>query len=200
MSSTPDTVNITSDNVAPVSNAGPDQLGKQPASVIALDGLGSSDANGDPLTYSWSLTKPVGSAATLVNPTTASPTFTVDREGNYVAQLIVNDGTVNSSPDSVIVTVTNVAPIANAGPDQSGQTVAALIHLSGSASTDGNGDLLTYSWTLITRPPGSVATLANPTTVSPAFTADLSGSYTVELVVSDGQVSSSPDTVTIIVN
>jgi hypothetical protein len=32
-----------------------------------------------------------------------SPTFTVDRDGTYTAQLIVNDGTVSSAPDTVII-------------------------------------------------------------------------------------------------
>ena len=69
MSSAPDSVIITTNNVAPVADAGPDQGGKAPGSPITLNGSGSSDANGDPLTYSWSLTTPPGSAAVLVGAT-----------------------------------------------------------------------------------------------------------------------------------
>ena len=59
-----------------------------------MNGSASSDPNGNPLTYSWTfLSKPAGSAAVLKNPTSVTPTFTVDREGDYVVQLIVNDGT-----------------------------------------------------------------------------------------------------------
>jgi hypothetical protein len=112
----------------------------------------------------------------------------------------VNDGTVNSSPDSVIITTSNVAPIADAGPDQGGKAPGSLITLNGSGSADANGDPLTYSWTLVTKPIGSAAVLVNPTTVSPTFTADLVGSYTAELIVSDGKVSSASDSVTITVN
>ena len=119
-----------------------------------------------------------------------SPTFTVDRAGNYVAQLIVNDGTVSSTPDSVVIATINVAPVANAGPDQPGVVPLSLVTLNGSGSSDANGDPLTYSWTFVSKPAGSTATLADSSTVSPTFTADLAGSYTVELVVNDGTVSS----------
>ena len=63
-----------------------------------LNGSGSTDVDGDALTYSWTLTgKPVGSNATLSGPTTASPAFVADKFGIYTAQLIVNDGTVDGT-------------------------------------------------------------------------------------------------------
>jgi hypothetical protein len=102
--SAPNSVIISTVNVAPVARAGPDQGGVGPGAII-LDGSASSDANGDPLTYSWSLIdKPPGSAAVLTGANTVSPTFTVDLAGDYVAQLIVHDGTVSSAPDSVLIT------------------------------------------------------------------------------------------------
>ena len=83
-------------------HAGPDQSGKALGSLVTLDGSASFDANGDPLTYSWSLTtKPAGSAAVLANPASVSPTFTTDLAGTYVVQLIVNDGTLSSAPNTV---------------------------------------------------------------------------------------------------
>jgi hypothetical protein len=198
LNSAPDTAIISTNNVAPVANAGPDQGGIAPGSLVTLDGSASSDGDGDPLTYSWSLTaKPAGSAAVLANPTSVSPTFTVDLTGKYVAQLIVNDGTVNSAPDTVFITTVNVAPVANAGPDQGGIALGSLVTLDGSASSDANGDPLTYSWSLTAKPAGSAAVLANPTSVSPTFTVDLHGTYTVQLIVNDGTLSSAPNTVNI---
>jgi hypothetical protein len=95
---------ITSVNVAPVADAGPAQTVAVSALVI-LDGSGSSDANGDPFTYSWSLSPPACSTtAVLAGANTASPTFTVDCAGDYVVQLIVNDGTEDSAPDTVLIT------------------------------------------------------------------------------------------------
>lgn len=95
-------------NFSPVANAGPDQGGKIIGSTVTINGGASSDANGDSLTYSWMLlSKPAGSVAVLSNPTSFSPTFTVDRAGNYTVQLIVNDGLVSSLPDNVIIDVPN---------------------------------------------------------------------------------------------
>ena len=200
VNSAADRVLISTDNVAPVANAGPDQGRAAPGSTIALDGSGSSDANGDPLTYSWSFqSKPTGSAAVLSNPTIVSPTFVVDRDGDYVVQLIVSDGTVNSVPNSVTITSDNVAPVADAGPVQT-VAVSALVILAGSASSDANGDPLTYSWTFVSIPVGSLAVLAGSTTVSPTFTADLAGNYVVQLIVHDGTVDSAPDSVIITTN
>jgi hypothetical protein len=196
--SAPDSAIFSTNNVAPVANAGPDQGGIALGSLVTLDGSASSDGDGDPLTYSWTfLSKPAGSAAVLANPTSVTPTFTVDFAGDYAAQLIVNDGTVDSAPDSVIITSNNVAPVANAGPDQGGIALGSLVTLDGSASSDANGDPLTYSWSLTSRPAGSAAVLANPTSVTPTFTVDLAGIYVVQLIVNDGTVNSAPNTVNI---
>ncbi|MDP2166861.1 MAG: PKD domain-containing protein, partial [Thermodesulfovibrionales bacterium] len=71
-------------NSAPVANAGLDQ-NVVTGSVVTLDGSGSSDANGDTLTYKWTITsKPSGSAAVLSSSTVAKPTFTADKDGSYV--------------------------------------------------------------------------------------------------------------------
>jgi hypothetical protein len=196
--SAPDSAIFSTNNVAPVANAGPDQGGIAPGSFVTLDGSASTDGDGDPLTYSWTLvTKPAGSTAVLTDPTSVTPTFTVDLAGDYTAQLIVNDGTVDSAPDRVIITSNNVAPVANAGPDQDGKALGSLVTLDGSASSDANGDPLTYSWSLTTKPAGSAAVLKNPTTVTPTFTVDRAGTYVVQLIVNDGTLNSTPNTVNI---
>jgi len=88
-------------NTTPIADAGPDQNVTVGLSVI-LDGSGSSDAEGDSLTYSWSFTsRPGGSAAGLTAPTTVNPTFIPDVDGTYVISLVVNDGKVSSSAATV---------------------------------------------------------------------------------------------------
>ena len=199
--SAPDSVDITvvTPNQAPSANAGADQS-VDVGDTVTLDGTGSSDPDGDPLTYSWTLSTPVGSGASLSDATAAGPTFTADVAGSYTATLVVNDGSVDSAPDSVDITVVtpNQAPSANAGADQS-VDVGDTVTLDGTGSSDPDGDPLTYSWTLST-PVGSGASLSDPTAAAPTFTADVAGSYTATLVVNDGSVDSAPDSVSVIAN
>jgi RHS repeat-associated protein len=196
LSSPPDTVTLSTVNSTPVAAAGPDQSGPV-GGTIFLDGRGSSDADGDPLTYSWVLTlMPAGSTARLSDPTSPTPSFTLDQPGYYSAQLVVNDGTVDSEPDLVSITTLNSRPIAEAGPDQSAQ-VGAAVTLDGSSSSDRDGDPLTYHWALLSRPDGSSATLSDATAIRPNFILDHPGTYIVQLVVRDATTESDPDTVTI---
>jgi len=192
----PDSVTVTTENSPPVANPGANQsipLG----ATITLDGSHSSDVDGNPLTFRWSLlARPPGSAAVLSNPNTVTPSFNADAPGTYVAQLIVNDGSVDSAPASVTLTTANAPPIANAGPDQS-VPLGSSATLDGSASRDPEGAALTYSWSLTGRPAGSAASLSDGNTVNPSFTLDRPGNYIAQLIVGDGQLSSAPDTVTL---
>lgn len=88
------------DTAAPTADAGADQTVATGATV-QLDGSGSSDPENDPLTYSWTLSAPGGSTATLSDAAIVNPTFVADVDGQYVATLVVNDGTTDSAPDSV---------------------------------------------------------------------------------------------------
>ena len=109
LNSAPSTVTITAAaaNVTPVANAGSAQRIVAGA-VVTLDGSASSDANNDPLTYSWSLTtKPSASSTVLSSATAAKPTFTADLPGTYVFSLVVNDGKLSSDP--AIVSITSIA-------------------------------------------------------------------------------------------
>jgi len=192
------TITTTPGNTAPVANAGPDQT-VQLGATITLKGSGSSDVDGNPLTYQWAfVTVPTGSTAKLSSPTIVMPTFVADLAGDYVVRLLVNDGKVNSTPDNVTITTTggNTAPVANAGLDQSVQ-MGATVMLNGSSSTDADRSSLTYDWSFVSMPAGSAATVSNPTAAAPSFLADKAGLYVVQLVVNDGTVNSTPDTVTI---
>jgi len=90
----------------------------------------------------------------------------------------------------------NTAPVADAGPDQ-GVTTGALVILDGSGSADAEGDEFTYSWIITSKPGGSTAVPSDPAIVSPTFTADVTGVYTVELTAEDSFGASTTDSVTI---
>jgi len=108
-SSWPEYVTVSLNNVAPVANAGASQavlLGN----TAPLDGSGSTDANGDPLTYKWSfVTRPDGSDAFIASPTAAKTRFVPDLWGSYVVQLVVNDGILDSNPSTVNIQVTSTS-------------------------------------------------------------------------------------------
>jgi hypothetical protein len=191
-----DTVNISTTNSAPVADAGADQSALV-NDTVTLDGSGSTDVDGDALTYSWSLTSPTGSTAVLSNTTVINPVFTIDVPGTYTAQLIVNDGTVNSDPDTVNISTDNTAPVADAGVEQSAFVGDSVI-LDGSSSNDADGDALTFSWSLTAVPAGSATSLSDSTAVSPSFVVDVPGSYIAQLIVNDGSVNSAADTVSIV--
>jgi hypothetical protein len=87
----------------PIANAGPSQT-VNVGQTVQLDGSGSSDPSGLPLTFLWTLAAPAGSSAKLPDPTAAKPTFTADVAGDYTASLTVNNGIVTTAPASVVIT------------------------------------------------------------------------------------------------
>lgn len=181
-------------NVAPVADAGSDQA-VIVGSEVTLDGSGSADADSDPITLEWSFVElPDGSQAELDDAAVADPRFTVDLPGEYILQLSVSDGFA-VSVDTITVSTVNRAPVANAGWDRV-IAVGATVDLDGALSFDPDGDTLTYAWTLTARPQGSNATILDPNAAQTSFVADLGGTYTVELVVHDGQTGSVPAQVT----
>lgn len=190
------TVKVAAANKPPVANAGTDQQVNE-GTVATLDGSASADPDNDALSYSW--TAPSG--IVLSSNSTSKPTFVapeVTTSTDYTFKLIVNDGTVNSTEDQVIVTVkqVNKAPVANAGTDQS-VNEGTLVTLDGTASSDQENSLLTYLWT---APAG--ITLSSTTTAKPTFTApevNLNTNYTFSLIVNDGTVNSSEDLVVVTV-
>lgn len=106
--SEPDEVVISFDNVMPIANAGGNQaviVGE----TIELDGTSSSDANNDPLTYSWSfISVPDGSTAVIGNTTLSTALFVADIPGEYIVSLVVNDGFIDSEP-TLLSNITIVA-------------------------------------------------------------------------------------------
>ena len=79
----------------------------------------------------------------------------------------------------------NSTPVAEAGPDQTVQ-VDTTVLLDGSASTDRDGNRLTFAWTIFGKPEGSRAALSDHTAVMPNLVVDQPGTYTLQLIVNDG--------------
>ncbi len=165
--SAPDTVTISTENSAPVADAGADQA-VLVNDTVQLDGSGSSDVDGDSLSFNWSfVAKPGGSHATLADTKVQKPAFVVDAAGTYTLQLIVNDGTVSSAPDTVTISTENSAPVSNAGSDQSVEEGTAVI-LSASGSTDPDHNIVGYTWE---QTGGAAVTLSTPNQSETTFVA-----------------------------
>ncbi len=181
-----------STNRTPFAHAGTD-MSTIAGLTVELDGSQSYDPDLDELSYSWTPLNEVElSDESIINPTFTAP----DSEGSYPFSLTVTDpdGLV-SDPDTVIVTVIlNQPPVAVAGDDEEvdqGNTVM----LDGSNSYDETDlGVLYYSWNSL-----DAVTLSDSTDERPTFFAedvDVVTNYRFELIVSDGSLSSEPDTVT----
>ncbi len=104
LDSIPATLTVSTQNSPPVANAGPDQT-VYVGDTVHLDGSASSDPDKDPLTFFWSIiAKPDQSTSALDSATIVNPMFVPDLSGLYIAQLIVNDGKVDSYPDTTTIT------------------------------------------------------------------------------------------------
>ncbi|MDH3908618.1 MAG: PKD domain-containing protein [Gammaproteobacteria bacterium] len=166
-------------NLAPVANPG-GPYAAEPGQTITFDGAASADPNGDPLTYSWDFGD--GSTGSGVNPTHA---YTA--AANYTVTLTVNDTQLDSDPVTTTAEIAaapaNRAPTADPGGPYSAST-GETIRFDGGASSDPDGDALTYSWDFGDRTTGTGAT--------PEHSYVAAGVYEVSLVVSDGNLESAP--------
>ncbi|PQJ36172.1 hypothetical protein BSZ35_17595 [Salinibacter sp. 10B] len=80
---------------------------------VNLDGTGSSDPDGDKLDFSWSLSTPSGSNASLSDASAEQPTFTPDVSGDYTATLEVSDGDATDSDDAAVTAQTVTVEISS---------------------------------------------------------------------------------------
>lgn len=101
LSSAASQVVITALNTAPQAIAGSNRNAVPGVNEI-LDGQGSTDRNGDPLSYTWTLVEaPTGSTATLSGNDQAIAAFTADLPGLYTFSLVVNDSENDSRADFI---------------------------------------------------------------------------------------------------
>ncbi|TPN87770.1 PKD domain-containing protein [Aquimarina algicola] len=152
--------------------------------LVSFDASGSTDPNGDILTYSWDF----GSGNTALG-VTADYEFTTI--GDQTVKLTVDDGNGNSSSTSIIITVTdpNQPPVADFIADKITGTAPLQVNFDASGSSDPKGNTLTYSWDF-----GDATTGTGETTT---HTFDTIGEYIVILTVDNGQGGTATKTLTI---
>jgi len=192
LSSSPSMVAVTVRNVnrKPTASAGVDQNVEE-RSTATLEGGGSSDPDGDALTYTWLQTG--GPTVTLSDVHAARPTFnTAEVTSDTVLTFTVttSDGRLSDTA-TVRVTVRNVnrTPLAGTGPDQTVEERSTAT-LDASSSSDPDGDALTYTWA---QTAGPAVTLSDIHAAKPTFsTGEVQGDtgLTFTVTVNDGSASS----------
>jgi hypothetical protein len=197
-----DSVNITVIpvvNRAPVADAGASVSLTLPNNSTSLDGSKSYDPDGTISTYQWTRISGPNMPATIgVNAAILNLGGLV--AGTYSYQLTVTDNNGASSSGQVKVIVTaaaNLAPIANAGANQSITAPANSVNLNGSASSDPDGTIVSYNWVTVSGP-GSI-TISNSNTATPNVVGLQPGGYVFELTVTDNKGATAKDQVDVTV-
>jgi MYXO-CTERM domain-containing protein len=194
------TVNVLNVNRAPVAVVAPvGAVAERSMPTITLNGSGSTDGDGDTLTYAWSQTS--GPSVTLSGANSAQASFAmpeVTADTTYAFKLTVSDGKASSTA-TVSVTILNV----NRPPELSTPTTVLAkardsVTLT-ATGTDPDGDPITYSWTQVG---GDPVVLSGANSASATFTApnvQTLSTLSFRVTVSDGNATTSED-VTVTVN
>ena len=157
---------------------------------IELDAGGSKDADGNALSFAWSIvSKPAGSTLNLANASAAKLVFQADVLGSYVFRLRVTNSKGGFAEKNATVLVNNRVPntavVVNASftaepvvkPPVSVSAGSAIV-LDATGSTDADGDAVTTTWDLIEKPAGSASSLRIAGQVA-RFSPDVLGQYKV---------------------
>ncbi|WP_428253061.1 PKD domain-containing protein [Gynuella sp.] len=176
------TANITVPvNQPPVADANGPYTGTS-GIAVTFDGSGSSDPDGEIVTYSWDFGD--GSSGTGL-----SPTHTYSGAGNYSVVLTVTDDSGDTDLDATTasVDVVNQPPSADANGPYTG-TVGTPVNFDGSGSSDTDGNIVSYNWDFGDGNLGTGAT--------PAHSYSVAGVYSVSLTVTDNSGDSATATST----
>ncbi len=186
-------------NQPPIANAGPDQTSILPVS-LTLSGSGT-DPDGTIASYQWTKIAGPASAGNILSPTLPITLINTLLQGTYQFELKVTDnqGAVGKDTVNIIINgiITNQAPTANAGADQTITLPVSSVTLTGSG-TDPDGTIASYQWTKIAGPAGySIVSATQAQTVVNSL---VQGVYQFELKVTDNGGAVGRDTVTVTVN
>lgn len=189
------TVNVPP-NTAPTANAGPDTTIVLPINTTVLQGSGN-DPGGSIVSYSWvKISGPSGSS--LNNANIAMPTLSVTTVGTYAYQITVTDnlGLTGSDIVNIFVNAAPIAPIANAGLDQTLTLPDSSLTLTGTSS-DEDGTISSRLWTKISGPTGG--TIMSPTDSTTDIHNLREGTYVYQYTVTDNSGLTGSDFMQIIV-
>jgi VCBS repeat-containing protein len=194
-SNSPFVLTVIPVNDLPVATAASAQTNED---TVLNGSVSANDVDGDPLTYAKVADPAHG--AVVVN---ANGTYTYTPVANYHGPdsftFKANDGTGDSAPATITITVNSVndAPVANAGVLTNNEDTP---NTGTVAAGDVDGDTLTYS--VVAGPAHGILTAFDPATGAYTYApaADYNGPDSFTFKANDGSADSNVATVTITVN
>ncbi len=185
-------------NALPVAVPGNGATYQNLYNTITLNGSQSYDPDGNIVSYKW--VQESGPAIFLSTPDSFYCLARDPQAATYVFRLIVTDnkGGVSSAPVSFTLLPlpgSNQPPVADAGTDQSFQILYNTITLRATASSDPDGQIVTYRWTQESGPAGALMSYPDS---SVNIVRNISvGTYIFRLVVVDNGGASDTARVTV---
>ncbi|MEW6127269.1 MAG: PKD domain-containing protein, partial [Acidobacteriota bacterium] len=163
--------------------------------AATLNGAAADDGlpTGGGLMTTWSLVSGAGTV-TFANVNAAQTTAVFSAAGSYVLRLTATDSQLSSTSEvSITVTAANVAPIVNAGADQTVQLPTNTATLTGAATDDGLpvGSSVSVRWRKVSGA-GDV-TFTDATQANTTATFSAAGIYVLRLTATDGDLEASDD-------
>ena len=163
-------VNVSWDNIPPVSDSGAEQTVSE-ETTVTLDGSKASDADDGIASYLWEQIDgiPIG----LSDPTAVRPSFIspdVGPDGSTLKfQLTVTDNGGLQSTDTCIVNVSwdNIPPVSDSGAEQTVSEETSVM-LDGSKASDADDGIVLHLWKQVS---GIPVTLSDTTAIQPSFAA-----------------------------
>lgn len=187
-------------NKPPLIKTGPDQTTAN--NSVTLNGSGSSDPDGQIVSYKW--TQDNGNLVTMTGVGAVS-TVTGLVKGDYRFRLVITDDDGASTADTIHIKCTasgtnppptNAPPVVNAGSNQTITLPVSSVTLNGSA-TDQDGTIASYTWS---KTSGTGGTIVTPNGNSTQVTGLTQGTYVFSLRAMDNGGASTSKSVTITVN
>jgi len=185
-----------------LANAGTDQIITLPLDSVTLNASASTAINSSVSSYQWvQISGP--SIAKLGTPNLVKTLASALQVGKYIFGLKVKNSNNDSSLASIIITVnpaiiTNLPPVANAGPDQTINSPVNNVIVDGSLSSDVDGSIATFLWSQISGP--STSTITNSKNAKTTISGLVIGIYIFKLTVTDNLGLTSSAQITINVN